>query len=746
MAAETTAPEVHAYTQAELASPATIESIKTKLDTVDQSNEAAIDAAILDLEQTGVLGRDESENAKPDKIFGGTELVSNTSNAEVNRRVAELRTNKINHVSTRFAAGVQTKYEGSEPENVGAALAGLFAEKYLAGEVELAQVSRRDGTGRNARTVRTIEPKLTNVDPLAKANDLVVANYLAVLDPEQKAKFQEAIGANFDQLVAQRTAQERRTSQIHQAERQAAAEQKAQDEAEKQFMQERDAWHAAAKEGRDIIKTSSPDIQKGFETRLKAAKTEAEKEQIDIEFDEIAVQALNASNQHKAEQAAIRQQALAEQAREAVITAHEDAVGRAAEAETREALPKTAKAREKKLDALQDAAIEMDADRSIDVGLVENQKRIDAANEHAKNMLDPEYKAKHDITEKLTTAYETRINAATNDRDKAELAALRDKEIADETRKIDAARPNQLTMAELAAKQVKDAEDKTAFDDQINRLGAAKADKEAAYDQAIKTDNEYFGSADALKVGAEYDARIAAETNPVLINELKTAREKAMADTREAALAKNKAEVALKMEALAVGTQMRDAIAKKEVAINALVMSDDNAEAKAKARHDELHMSAMPFLEKRTGGLFGRNRGPKVVERYYRDPTNDNLVMVERRRRKTGEFISQTLITTERPLRMRQTMADNITIAPREISKAMKDIRQADRSHMIGAGMGGLRDRISPTPGLGSAFTGDGTGRKPVGADQVYGADATKMKKRGAISKRGGFLFWLTGR
>ncbi len=97
---------------------------------------------------------------------------------------------------------------------------------------------------------------------------------------------------------------------------------------------------------------------------------------------------------------------------------------------------------------------------------------------------------------------------------------------------------------------------------------------------------------------------------------------------------------------------------------------------KAIATRAALGTGAAPFLKVNRGGLlhFKKNRGPKVVEAYYNVPGSDNLVVVERTNRRTGELLSQSAVSTKRPIRQR----GGVRLPSRELDRKMGTIRQAD--------------------------------------------------------------------
>jgi hypothetical protein len=179
---------------------------------------------------------------------------------------------------------------------------------------------------------------------------------------------------------------------------------------------------------------------------------------------------------------------------------------------------------------------------------------------------------------------------------------------------------------------------------------------------------------------------------------------------------------------------------------------DTLLDEKAMALRTSLGLVETPFLEEKHGGLLHwrrKNRGPKTVESYFRVPGNENVMVLERRNRRSGELISQTIISTEKPIRKR----GRGEVPPSEVRAIRNGIREEDRTAQI-AGKGKvsswLGGSLNPADfvnvGLGSGKKIDGGIDNQGGVyAEKYGADARKMSQFKYNSKRrGGFLYWVS--
>lgn len=187
-----------------------------------------------------------------------------------------------------------------------------------------------------------------------------------------------------------------------------------------------------------------------------------------------------------------------------------------------------------------------------------------------------------------------------------------------------------------------------------------------------------------------------------------------------------------------------------------LSFTDPRAEEQVTMRRQQLGVEVNPFVEVKNGGFFHwdkKNRGPRVIERYYRsaDPNNNNMVVLERRRRRGGELVSQTVFTTERPIRQRR----GHELPPREVRAQVDQIRIQDSQGMRGDKSYLIRERPGDYIGVGrgedaisTRYTAEAPRDPravparpggPVGPDPRY--------TREPSNRRGGFWYrWFRGR
>ncbi len=259
------------------------------------------------------------------------------------------------------------------------------------------------------------------------------------------------------------------------------------------------------------------------------------------------------------------------------------------------------------------------------------------------------------------------------------------------------------------------------------------------------------GHVEAL-VQAEFMRRIAgAEGNYNLQAKLREDMPKAMAEV-------GKAQLDIATDAInATNLSLGEADMRKG-SISTVGPDDPDLEDKARNRRIALDAVPTPFLERKTGGanwlkqathVFSKDRAkyrstPKVAESYFRVPGRNNVMVVERHIDKTGELLSQSIITTNNDIRERRSWLRNIDgtrilkgeLPPNETMKSIRAVGAADEATLrSGDWRGDLRykKRKGAINGLDGVYA-------------RYGAtDEDLAKFKQGSRKRGGFLFWLSG-
>lgn len=173
-----------------------------------------------------------------------------------------------------------------------------------------------------------------------------------------------------------------------------------------------------------------------------------------------------------------------------------------------------------------------------------------------------------------------------------------------------------------------------------------------------------------------------------------------------------------------------------------------NIEDWAMARRSALGAEAAPFLEVRQGGVFRRadRQGPRVVESYFRVEGSDNTVLLERRNRRTGELLSQTVMVSREPIQRRGEAFIYGELPSRELRGLIEAVRSVDQDNLrqrSGNRWGGhsLRDFVGRPFRTGELFDGD----EGIYAKR-YGATPEQLQRLKVNSKRrGGFWYWLSG-
>ncbi len=303
--------------------------------------------------------------------------------------------------------------------------------------------------------------------------------------------------------------------------------------------------------------------------------------------------------------------------------------------------------------------------------------------------------------------------------------------------------------AQRVAEKAKDTQDKRNA--QILKFGDMPEDIKAAEVEATKINDAKTKS----EVYQEYQRRIDSTTDEVERKALMGARDMEFGAEQDSQAEAAKERVKIVADSMIFAREARGAASKHEVTNKEpIVLGTPQAEEKALARHQALGLDAVPFHEDKHGGLFHfkKNRGPKVVEAYFRVPGNDNLVVVERRKRSNGELISQNTTTTEKPIRKR----GGAELPPRELRGVLDGIRVKDNAELQSRATGPLSRFLGGSSSPGDFVNvGWGSGKEIDGGANnsggIYGdkykatRDQMNKYKYGGKKRRGGFWFWASG-
>jgi hypothetical protein len=257
---------------------------------------------------------------------------------------------------------------------------------------------------------------------------------------------------------------------------------------------------------------------------------------------------------------------------------------------------------------------------------------------------------------------------------------------------------------------------------------------------------------------------VAERTNPNLARELRAARNEHVDELREKGDEAVKAETARQAEITkATAKAISEAIiatGNNELSNHSLrfpteALNDPEArhdyENRALLRRQSLGVEPVPFLERRRGGFLRfrqGDRGPRMLESYYRVPGQDHMVVVERRNRRTGDLINQQILTSRESVRPNGVVD---ALPPRDITEMVDAERSAD---MVRLNTSPSRSRWTR---LREAVGGPGVGEAFNGPNSVYsryvdtsGDAATVDRNRDALNRwsrygkrRGGFLYWM---
>jgi hypothetical protein len=359
-----------------------------------------------------------------------------------------------------------------------------------------------------------------------------------------------------------------------------------------------------------------------------------------------------------------------------------------------------------------------------------------------------EVRAKHP---EVWSRYQEQLAAATTEAERHSLSnefdetARRIAELRRENERTEAAARQEEHVEAARQKIASEADSQTRLANQIAR-GREFADEHGRPTERLLgiLRGETMNDANEQALAVDYQARaqaevyermaplIAAEPDMVRRQELERQRDAAIREVKDL-LVRNGAE-----DAKATVSAL-EAASHHEASRATITFADKRAEERAQLRHGRLGLEPMPFLEVKSGGLMHlseKKRGPKVLESYFRVPGNDHLLMVERRKRRSGDLVSQTIVTTERPLR--ETSRGHY-LPPHEVRGVVADVREHDRKALTGKSSGyttSVGDYFGSGSGSG-AFYDDGGVYARYGASR---AERSRYRRR-----RGGFFFWLSG-
>jgi hypothetical protein len=156
-------------------------------------------------------------------------------------------------------------------------------------------------------------------------------------------------------------------------------------------------------------------------------------------------------------------------------------------------------------------------------------------------------------------------------------------------------------------------------------------------------------------------------------------------------------------------------------------------------------------------GTGNKAKGPKMVEMFYfaDNGKNKNLVVVERRNRRTGELVSQTVMSTAEAAKERILGTGPILLPPKEVKDKLNDVRDSDTRQLVEktgaiAGTRTIGDLVRTDFDMGSAIDGPG-GVYEQQINQIQDPaeralaerNLKRMKNRGIIDRAGGFMYWM---
>ena len=289
---------------------------------------------------------------------------------------------------------------------------------------------------------------------------------------------------------------------------------------------------------------------------------------------------------------------------------------------------------------------------------------------------------------------------------------------------------------------------RTATPDRATDPDGYQAELNDSHERALLEDANATAQAEIYRQYQDQIDALGKAPDPEVRKHLEGLRDQAVATEKQRQIDRDKQMLDIRFAEMPKTAEFKDKAGRHEAYHETISMADPKAEAKAMERRTQLGLEPVPFLETRSGGLLHRkkNRGPKVVESYFRVAGQENLVVVERRKRRSGDLVSQTILTTEQPIRHR----GDIELPPKEVMKTMVDVRAHDHEQMAASANNSARDYVSGFR-LGEKFDGssgvyagyESSAPLPGGTSTASRRGAWRSK--GPLQRRGGWLFWMRG-
>ncbi|HSX00676.1 MAG TPA: hypothetical protein VLF67_00400, partial [Candidatus Saccharimonas sp.] len=284
-------------------------------------------------------------------------------------------------------------------------------------------------------------------------------------------------------------------------------------------------------------------------------------------------------------------------------------------------------------------------------------------------------------------------------------------------------------------------------------------DRNRAHQMALESD---AGARALLALDTSYDRALRTEPDEMVRSNLRQLQTEARAAVRQRHIQAAQEQARQIAETIAQASEAafeaQDHARRGERWTHSVTSLSPRAEQEAAVLRSTLGLEPLPFLEEKQGGLLhilAKNRGPKVIESYFRVPGQDHMMVLERRLRNGGALLSQTVVTTERPLRERMVGMPGIRereltyLPPRGTSATIEQIRAQDRTNLSPRTSGRkprvrLRNYVSGpfTPGLIEGIYTDYGRAAGVPRNRLDGQLNTL---RYGAGRRGGFWYWLTG-
>jgi hypothetical protein len=345
------------------------------------------------------------------------------------------------------------------------------------------------------------------------------------------------------------------------------------------------------------------------------------------------------------------------------------------------------------------------------------------------------------LERKLVTQHgEEKAEELLQQHDAAEAKAADDKAKADKLVAAQAERDAKRTPAEVAAIQAREAALGGMTADQI------RDERNAAHADSLQYDSEARGQS---AVHEQYQAAIDRQTDVNIKKLMTEARDRAVQDEKNRQVQVSQEHADRIVRLMGNVTDMQARATRHESHKETVRTEEEAQEVRAM-----LNVAPLPSTEIKSGGF---RKGPKMLESWFEVPGNPHLWVVERYNRRTGEMISQTMVSSEEAP---DVSRNGLNRPPQSAVDTFAETRADDQSHLAqrpntkADGSEGVKDKVRGNFRMGDTIDGQ-NGRyhdyindydarnPPVPGTPSPISRLDRHRGRGIIGRTGSLMYWL---